>query len=248
MGDDSSDWETYRPRAPNAPSRRSISLVSRPRPPAARRGGQHRSMVWDGHRHRGPKASRDAPGRRETPSRDDGQGRISRAHPRCVVPARRRARQRFTVVDPSAGSERPTAFGTARRPACPRTTSRPSMAAVIGPSAGFVRDGRLPRRAGDRLRHRRGSAVGRLPRSGPAARPASVLVHADPVLGRQGIGDLRDLLSRTAHAPSPQEQNVIEQITHLASIAVERAQGEELLREQAQPPRPHPRHRSSSAT
>ena len=66
------------------------------------------------------------------------------------------------------------------------------------PFRGFVRDGRLPRRASDRLRHRHGSAVGRLPRSGLGARAASVLVHADTILGRQGVGNLRDLLSRTA--------------------------------------------------
>jgi PAS domain S-box-containing protein len=36
---------------------------------------------------------------------------------------------------------------------------------------------------------------------------------------------------REPHSPSSQEQNVIERITHLASIAIEREQGEEMLRQ-----------------
>ena len=38
---------------------------------------------------------------------------------------------------------------------------------------------------------------------------------------------------REPHSPTPQEQNVIEQITHFASIAVERKQSEQILQEQA---------------
>jgi len=73
--------------------------------------------------------------------------------------------------------------------------------------------------------------VGRLPRSRFGARAASLLVHADPVLDGKVLGPSRPTIaSRAAHYARPQ---LIEQVTHLASIAIEREQAEEVLREQA---------------
>ena len=186
--------------------------------------GRHR-VCWSRDGPDRAQAGRAVVGRRETAARDDRQGRVSHGHPRRLVPARRRTGRRHAVVDSAARSEcRPPSARRSAEPASP--LHRGHRWHRHRPFRGFVRDGRVPRRAGDRLRHRHRSAVGRLPRSGVGARASSVLVHADPLVGRQGAGDLRDLLSRTAR-PTPYEHNIIEHVTHLASIAIEREQAEE---------------------
>jgi len=57
-----------------------------------------------------------------------------------------------------------------------------------------------------------------------------VLVHADTFLSRQSVGTFA-IYYREPRSPTPQEQELIQQITHLASIALEREQAEESLRQ-----------------
>ena len=65
--------------------------------------------------------------------------------------------------------------------------------------------------------------------NGHGAWASGVLVNADLVNRRQGLGRVRDLLRRT-RTPTPQQQVLIEQFTHIASIAIERAQSDAALK------------------
>ena len=67
--------------------------------------------------------------------------------------------------------------------------------------------------------------------NGHGAWAAGVLVNADLVHGRQGLGRVRDLLRR-ARTPTPTTTSLIEQFTHIASIAIERAQSDAALKQQ----------------
>lgn len=68
----------------------------------------------------------------------------------------------------------------------------------------------------------------RLVPAGLGARPALVLVHADSVVRRHGVGHLRDLLARTTQ-PDFAGPEVIAQTTHLAAVAIERNRTEAAL-------------------
>jgi signal transduction histidine kinase len=65
----------------------------------------------------------------------------------------------------------------------------------------------------------------------PGARPRSsrLLVYADSVADRQSPRHVRDLLRRAQNATTL-DQNLIEQFTHIAGIAIERSQSEAALR------------------
>ena len=151
------------------------------------------------------------------------QGMPSR-DPRRLVPACRRAVRRFSRFDSVVGSRRQSPLAGAA-PNLPRAIRTPSTVADRS-CRGIVRNGGLPKGAGDRLRHRDGSAVGRVSRSGLTSRAPRVLVDAGTRLGWPGTGNLRDLLPRAAKSDA-QQQSIIKQITDLASIAIERKRAEE---------------------
>jgi len=93
-----------------------------------------------------------------------------------------------------------------------------------------VRDGRVPQRAGRRLRYCRDPLWADFRDLALAHGLRACWSDADPVVGRQGVGTFA-IYYREPRTPTPYEQNVIEQITHLASIAIEREQSEAALRQ-----------------
>src|ERR1700687_2271437 len=188
-------------------------------------------MVWNRHRDRRPQAGRSVAGRRETASRDDSQGRFSRLHPRCFMSARGRTGQRFSVFDPFFPPQRQ--LPSARRGAAhglPITYTQAIDGAVIGPSAGSC--GTAAYRAEPVIV----SDIATDPLWADYRDLASAhglrACWSTPILSSAGrvLGTFA-IYYREPRSPTPQEQNLIEQITHLASIAIERERAEEKLRQ-----------------
>jgi PAS domain S-box-containing protein len=87
------------------------------------------------------------------------------------------------------------------------------------------------RRTSHFYRHRCGRTLGRrVSSAGVGARPRCVLVDADQVLARAVLGTFAVYPSDPRH-PTPEQASRIEQLTHLANIAIERAESIEALHE-----------------
>src|SRR5229473_8295799 len=84
----------------------------------------------------------------------------------------------------------------------------------------------------DCRRCRFGHTVGRLrmARSRLSSRPACVLVHARSVQRGTRIGYLA-LYARAPGSPTAHHQHLIQQMTHLAAVAIEQARAAEKLRQ-----------------
>ena len=106
-----------------------------------------------------------------------------------------------------------------------RRTQGPYFRCHLGP----VRSGRPLERAGHRRQHRVGTALDVLSRSSPRLWCARVLVDTDHVKRRQGTGRF-GVTHDHPRTPTPQDLNLVEQLKHIASIAIERTLNDAALR------------------
>ena len=158
-------------------------------------------------------------------------GQLDVGHTRGALPASRSGDRRMLLQRRAGRSERRAS----------RTRSRAEPSGQLHhldywPSRecrfGSLRDGGVPERTSHCCRPRVGDAMGGLcvVPNGHGTWTPGVLVNADLVHDRQGRGRVRDLLRRASNAHAG-TTGLIEQFTHIASIAIERAQSDAALKQ-----------------
>ena len=93
----------------------------------------------------------------------------------------------------------------------------------------IVRHRGVPSPAGDRHRHPRRPAVGRLSRTRQASRLSLLLVDADPFRPRRGAGGVRDVFAHGAGADLGRSRGCWRWPIHIAGIAIARRRAEERI-------------------
>src|SRR5262245_24902670 len=183
-------------------------------------------MVWNFDRDRRPQTRRGLARRREADSRDGGQGRFACAHPRRLVPARRGTSSGCISIRP-VGRRRPFAAWRSAKPAQAYTDAIDG--AVIGPCAGSC----------GTAAYRGAQVVVSDIATDPlwADYRELALPHglracwSTPIFSSEGkVIATFAMYYREPRSPSQRDQATIEQITHLAGVAIQSKRAEEAQR------------------